>query len=64
MLAVLTKPADYPDFVLGSGVIVDLPEKEAQRLFQAEAAIRWAGAPGDLDEVKRRPKQRKRRRGS
>lgn len=72
MLTVLTKPAEYPDFVLGPGVIVDLPEHEAQRLFEAQAAVEWAGAPiefgpiefGPIEfgKVKRKPRKRKRRR--
>ena len=50
MRIVLTKPVEYPDFILGPGVVLDLPKQEAQPLLRAEAATRLRVA-----------KQRKRR---
>lgn len=62
MQIVLTKPAEYPDFVLGPGVILDVPEQEAQPLLQAEAAVPFVGVSTDGNDVERTPKKRRRRR--
>ncbi|HJT34341.1 MAG TPA: hypothetical protein VJ783_20030 [Pirellulales bacterium] len=56
MRIVLTKPAEYPDFVLAPGVIVDLSEQEAQRLVRTEVAMQWVGVPGEFKKVKRKPR--------
>lgn len=59
MRIVLTKPAEYPDFVLGPGVIVDLSEHEAERFLRSEAAMQWVGVPRELNEVNRKPRTTK-----
>lgn len=55
MRIVLTKPAEYPDFILGPGVVLDMPEQEAEQLVQAKAAAQWSGVPRDRDDSKRNP---------
>lgn len=59
MRIVLTQPAEYPDFVLGPGVIVDLAEQEAERLLRSEAAMQWVGVPRELNEVNGKPRTTK-----
>lgn len=59
MRIVLTKPAEYPDFVLGPGVIVDLSEQEARRFLRSEAAMQWEGVPREHNKVKRKPRATK-----
>lgn len=62
MQIVLTKPAEYPDFVLGPGVILDVPEHEAQPFLQAQAAVPFVRVPSDVNKVEPAPKKRTRRR--
>lgn len=38
MRIVLTKPVSYPDFIIGPGVLLDLPKEEAQQLLESESA--------------------------
>lgn len=55
MRIVLTKPAEYPDFILGPGVVLDLSEQEAEQLLEAKAATRLTGSPRALDRPQRKP---------
>lgn len=57
MRIVLTKPAEYPDFILGPGVVLDLSEQEAEQMVAAKAATRFSGVPGAATERKRKPKK-------
>jgi hypothetical protein len=55
MRIVLTKAVEYPDFILGPGVVLDLPKHEAQPLLRAEAATRLRVAARGAKPRKRRP---------
>lgn len=58
MRIVLTKPAEYPDFVLGPGVVLDLPEQEAEQMVESKAASRFSGALRDLNDPQRNRQNR------
>ena len=57
MRIVLTKPAEYPDFILGPGVVLDLSEQEAEQMVAAKAATRLNGVLRAVDRRKGKSKK-------